>query len=59
MAIDLSKKLMAEFVAMALFVFVGCGTAVSSQVSDPKEMRNLRTLPTQRHDVCLVFRVGD
>lgn len=34
MPVDLSKKLAAEFVAMTLFVFVGCGTAVSSQAVD-------------------------
>ena len=32
MKATLSQKLAAEFVAMTLFVFVGCGTAVSSQV---------------------------
>eukprot|EP00934_Nitzschia_sp_Nitz4_P002120 Nitzschia sp. Nitz4//scaffold317_size20466//13253//13829//NITZ4_008664-RA/size20466-snap-gene-0.3-mRNA-1//1//CDS//3329547539//2120//frame0 len=30
----LHQKLAAEFVAMTLFVFVGCGTAVSSQAID-------------------------
>eukprot|EP00339_Tiarina_fusa_P006797 CAMPEP_0117047178 /NCGR_PEP_ID=MMETSP0472-20121206/32611_1 /TAXON_ID=693140 ORGANISM="Tiarina fusus, Strain LIS" /NCGR_SAMPLE_ID=MMETSP0472 /ASSEMBLY_ACC=CAM_ASM_000603 /LENGTH=277 /DNA_ID=CAMNT_0004759793 /DNA_START=42 /DNA_END=875 /DNA_ORIENTATION=+ len=34
MPVDLSRKLAAEFVAMTLFVFVGCGTAVSSQAID-------------------------
>lgn len=33
MAPSLSQKLTAEFIAMTLFVFVGCGTAVASQVS--------------------------
>mmetsp|Transcript_20207 Transcript_20207/g.35579 ORF Transcript_20207/g.35579 Transcript_20207/m.35579 type:complete len:301 (-) Transcript_20207:146-1048(-) len=32
--IPLSKKLAAEFVAMTLFVWIGCGTAVSSQSID-------------------------
>jgi len=31
---DLSQKLAAEFIAMTLFVFVGCGTAVASQAID-------------------------
>jgi hypothetical protein len=30
--IPLSRKLAAEFIAMTLFVWIGCGTAVSSQV---------------------------
>lgn len=32
MTIDLPRKLAAEFIGMTLLVFVGCGTAVASQV---------------------------